>query len=321
MIVNDWKVMTQTSPHQKRILNLPSGKGVPRPEPSREEPSREPESSVRASPTSLASYDVATSKLGRSTAAPSSSVGSEQNFPRLAFSAPESMNPPPAPVPVRDERLFAAIQLGTGDWKRELVEEYLGLVRGLLIKSMGPQSDVDDLVAEVFVGLFESARNIRSAGGLRSYIVSVTMNTARREFRRRKRFNLFFLRDEGQEIAERTPSVDDPKAKAALLQLHRILEGLDHEERLIFVLHVLEELPLQEAAKNLSVSLSTAKRRLKRANERIRRRVNSNPLLSEFIRERAGGLNLFDKGNRGQDTTDKKAPEVDAGSVVNEERA
>jgi len=199
------------------------------------------------------------------------------------------------PVPLRDARLFDAIQSGSADWKHQLFQEYLGLVRGLLIKSMGPQAEVDDLVAEVFVGLFESAGNIRSAAGLRSYVVSVTMNTARREFRRRKRFNLFFLRDEGQEIAERTASTDDPKAKAALLQLHRILEGLDHEERLIFVLHVLEELPLQEAAANLSVSLSTAKRRLKRANERIRRRVVSNPLLSEFVRERgapAAGLEL-----------------------------
>lgn len=220
-------------------------------------------------------------------------VAQESNIPRSAFPAKAStpvMSLSQTPVPLRDCRLFDAIQSGSSDWKRQLFDEYLGLVRGLLIKSMGPQAEVDDLVAEVFVGLFESAGNIRSAAGLRSYVVSVTMNTARREFRRRKRFNLFFLRDEGHEIAERTAGVDDPKARAALLQLHRILEGLDHEERLIFVLHVLEELPLQEAAANLSVSLSTAKRRLKRANERIRRRVASNPLLSEFVRERGAAL-------------------------------
>jgi len=223
----------------------------------------------------------------------------DHKFPRLVFSAssaPSLMNTPLQPVPARDLRLFDAIQRDVSDWKRQLFEEYLGLVRGLLIKSMGPQADVDDLVSEVFVGLFESAGNIRTAGGLRSYVVSVTMNTARREFRRRKRFNLFFLRDDGHEIAERTPSVDDPKAKAALLQLHRILEGLDEEERLIFVLHVLEELPLQEAAASLAVSLSTAKRRLKKANERIRRRVAANPLLSEFVRERASGFDAPDRG-------------------------
>lgn len=249
-------------------------------------------------------------------------------FPRLVFSAavvhpselPDSVSAttvmsssqhPVAPVVApRDLRLFDAIKSGSVDWKRTLFEEYLGLVRGLMIKSMGPQSDVDDLVAEVFVGLFESAGNIRSAAGLRSYVVSVTMNTARREFRRRKRFNLFFLRDEGNEIAERTAGVDDPKAKAALLQLHRILESLDEEERLIFVLHVLEELPLQEAAANLSVSLSTAKRRLKKANERIRRRVALNPLLSEFVRERAGSVEA------GEDQAEAAVIEKNAANVA-----
>ena len=259
---------------------------------------------------SLLSIFVARSKMSESFQSDAFECGNK--FPRLspaamaytcelldsvpATTVMSSSQHPVAPIVApRDLRLFDAIQSGSLEWKRSLFNEYLGLVRGLLIKSMGPQSDVDDLVSEVFVGLFESAGNIRSAAGLRSYVVSVTMNTARREFRRRKRFNLFFLRDEGQEIAERTPGVDDPKAKAALLQLHRILEGLDDEERLVFVLHVLEELPLQEAAANLSVSLSTAKRRLKKANERIRRRVASNPLLSEFVRERASSAQAEDE--------------------------
>lgn len=259
---------------------------------------------------SLLSIFVARSKISDSFQSDAFECGSK--FPHLspaamaytcelldsvpATTVMSSSQHPVAPIVApRDLRLFDAIQSGSIEWKRSLFNEYLGLVRGLLIKSMGPQSDVDDLVSEVFVGLFESAGNIRSAAGLRSYVVSVTMNTARREFRRRKRFNLFFLRDEGQEIAERTPGVDDPKAKAALLQLHRILEGLDDEERLVFVLHVLEELPLQEAAANLSVSLSTAKRRLKKANERIRRRVASNPLLSEFVRERASSAQAEDE--------------------------
>lgn len=259
---------------------------------------------------SLLSIFVARSKISESFQSDAFECGNK--FPRLspaaiaytcelldsvpATTVMSSSQHPVAPIVApRDLRLFDAIQSGSLEWKRSLFNEYLGLVRGLLIKSMGPQSDVDDLVSEVFVGLFESAGNIRSAAGLRSYVVSVTMNTARREFRRRKRFNLFFLRDEGQEIAERTPGVDDPKAKAALLQLHRILEGLDDEERLVFVLHVLEELPLQEAAANLSVSLSTAKRRLKKANERIRRRVASNPLLSEFVRERASSAQAEDE--------------------------
>lgn len=198
-----------------------------------------------------------------------------------------SMAHSPSTAPARDERIYSAIQQGSADWKRMLFDEYSGLVRGLLIKCIGPQAEVDDLSAEVFLGLFESAKNIRSADGMRSYIVSVTMNTARREFRRRKRRSILFFRDDSDEMVDRAAGTDDPKAKAALIQLHRILEELSTEERMVFALHVLEEIPLGQVAENLSISLSTAKRRLKRSQERVHRRVLKNPLLADYILDKA----------------------------------
>jgi RNA polymerase sigma-70 factor (ECF subfamily) len=192
-------------------------------------------------------------------------------------------------APARDEEIYSAIQQEHAEWKRLLFDEYAGLVRGLLIRAVGPQAEVDDLSAEVFQGLFESAKNIRSADGMRSYIVSVTMNTARREFRRRKRRASLFFRDDGGELVDRAPGNDDPKAKAALLQLTRILDDLSTEERLVFALHVLEELPLGQVAESLAISLSTAKRRLKRAQQRVHRRVVKNPLLADYVRDKAGG--------------------------------
>lgn len=222
--------------------------------------------------------------------------------PRLSVVQQSSMPTSPSTAPVRDEEIYSAIQQEHSDWKRLLFDEYAGLVRGLLIKSIGPQADIDDLSAEVFLGLFESAKNIRSAEGMRSYIVSVTMNTARREFRRKKRRNGLFFRDDSDDMVERAPGTDDPKAKAALLQLHRILEELSTEERLVFALHVLEELPLGQVAENLSISLSTAKRRLKKAQERVHRRVLKNPLLSDYVRDKATTADSVDNIVRIDDT-------------------
>ncbi len=238
------------------------------------------------------------SDSNRNVAALDSDPDREQNIlrPRLRLVCREPdraarilMPPSPSTAAARDERIYSAIQAQSGEWKRMLFDEYAGLVRGLLIKCIGPHAEVEDLSAEVFLGLFESAKNIRSADGMRSYIVSVTMNTARREFRRRKRRNVLFFRDEPEDIVERTAGTDDPKAKAALLQLHRILEELSTEERFVFALHILEELPLGQVAEALSISLSTAKRRLKRAQERIHRRVMKNPLLSDYVLDKAAG--------------------------------
>lgn len=196
---------------------------------------------------------------------------------------------PVSPVQSRlpEEHLYQAIQEGRSGWQRQIFDTYLPLVRGLLLKTLGPRDDVEDLVSDVFVGLFESARNIRSAEGMRSYVVSVTLNTLRRELKRQRRRRLLFFSDSSEEELAKVQSRDDPKAKAALRQLSRFLEELEPDERLVFVLHTLEGIALPEVASTLKLSRSTVKRRLKRATERVLRRVLRNPLLTEYVRDRA----------------------------------
>lgn len=190
-----------------------------------------------------------------------------------------------------EEHLCEALQRGDAGWQRGAYEHFYPLVRGLLIKSLGPHSEIDDLLADVFVGFFESAANIRSAAGVRGYLVSVTMNTVRRELKRRRRRRFFFWEGEDGAV-ERAPGTDDPHAKAALLQLSRILDELNADDRMTFVLHALEGLPLIEVAEALAISHSTAKRRFQRASERVRRRVEKNPLLTDYVRDKAGGRHV-----------------------------
>lgn len=193
-------------------------------------------------------------------------------------------------MPVSEEvALFEAIQEGTSDWQRRAFDDFYGLVYGLLVKSLGPYGDVEDLVGDVFVGFFESAKNIRQASGIRSYIVSITMNVVRREIRQRKRRRLVYKLFGGPQEWERGTSTDDPKAKAALLQLSRLLDEIDTEERIAFVLNGLAGMSMAEIAEVLNVSLSTAKRRVRRANEHVLKRVSRNALLADYIRERSGG--------------------------------
>ncbi len=193
-----------------------------------------------------------------------------------------------ASAPSPEERLFQKIQSNAADWQRETFDLFYVLVSRLMAKALGPSSEVEDLVGDVFLSLFENARNIRSATSLRSYVVSVAMNAARRELRRRKQRAWFGSLAGSSDDLDRRPSVDDPRAKAALLQLDRILDELDSGERIAFVLHSLEGMQLEEVAAALDVSHSTAKRRVRRALEHLTKRVSRNALLSDYIRERTG---------------------------------
>jgi RNA polymerase sigma-70 factor (ECF subfamily) len=202
---------------------------------------------------------------------------------------PRIVSPSP-PERDRDEEggedLHAAIQSGAPGWQKRAFDEFHGLVHGLLVKCLGPNAEILDLVSEVFLTFFENAQRIRDPNAVRSYLVSITMNKARRQIRTRRRRAFFQgLTGTTAEIEHR-PGPDDPKAKAALIHLDRILGELGADARAAFVLHSLEGMEITEIANVIGVSLSTAKRRVKQANEHVRKRVSRNALLSDYIREK-----------------------------------
>ena len=199
------------------------------------------------------------------------------------------------PNPSQKERqlgLYESIQTQEPGWQRQAYDEYHSLVRRLLINALGPNAEVEDLIGDVFVAFLESATRIRSAEGLRSYMVSIAMNTVRRELRRRQRRRTWFAFEDSDSAAERVPSTDDPKAKAALLQLSRILDQLTIDDRMVFVLHMVEKLPVIDVAESLNMSVSTVKRRLKRSSERVLRRVSRNSLLADYVLEKSGASDV-----------------------------
>jgi RNA polymerase sigma-70 factor (ECF subfamily) len=185
------------------------------------------------------------------------------------------------------ESLHLAITSNGPNWRERAFNEFHGLVHGLLLKTLGPRAEISDLVGDVFVMFFANAHRIRLASAVRSYIVSITMNVARREARTRRRRDFFQGLVGSARDCDNEAGPDDPKAKAALIQLSRIVEELDPDERAAFVLHNLENMGTAEIAGVLGVSESTAKRRVRSANARVLKRVGRNALLADYVISRA----------------------------------
>lgn len=198
--------------------------------------------------------------------------------------------------------LYAKIHRKDKSWQREAFDRFHGLVHRLLVRALGPSADIEEMVDDVFLSFFDNAQRIQAADKIRSYLVSITMNRLRAEIRRRKRTE--FLRWTGVlEEPDQSPGHDDPKAKAALIQLSRILDELSAEERATFLLRSLEGMPFAEIAEALSISESTAHRRARRATEHVMKKVARNALLCDYIR----GDSLRNEFLRG-DTRDRRKP-------------
>ena len=169
-------------------------------------------------------------------------------------------------------------------WKR-----YAPMVHGLLRRGLGAGTDVDDAAQEVFLRFYRRVGTLRDATALRSFVFSIAVRVMRWQLRRRIIRRWVRLSPNGvlPEVAQ--PALD-PDGREALARLYAIFERLPPADRTIFILRQSEGLSLTEIARVMDLGLSTVKRRLARASQRVRARVRADPLLATYVSERGLGV-------------------------------
>lgn len=198
---------------------------------------------------------------------------------------------------IDDETLARGLIDGQRQAQREVWRRYAPMVRRILRRALGPSHDVDDLMQEVFLSLFEAGRRLREPQALKAYVIAIASRTARGELRKRWVRRWVKLLP-GGELDEETADaartvVPDPEAREALRRFYRLLDKLGAETRAAFVLRFMEKLEVTEVAAALGISLSTAKRRVARAWERMVLLVEREPALVHYLAENA----LQDEGD------------------------
>jgi len=161
-------------------------------------------------------------------------------------------------------------------------DRYSPLVRRILRRSLGPGHEVEDQVQEVFLRFYRNRALLRNPAALRSFIFGITLRVAASEMRSRRIRGWLRLTATGVLDDQAAPHTD-PDAREAVVRLYAILDRLDTQSRLAFVLHYVEGLELTEVAAALGVSLATVKRRLSRISSRVFAIAQGDRLLIEYL--------------------------------------
>jgi RNA polymerase sigma-70 factor, ECF subfamily len=175
---------------------------------------------------------------------------------------------------------------GDGDARAvgELYTRHAPRVRAVLLRILQTQADVDDALQETFARGFAKLRSLRDPEAFASWIVSVAVNVARRQLRaRRRRAWLTFA--PSHELPELEAPVAAPDLRAAARAAEAVLRTFPVDERIAFSLRYLDGMTLDEVAMAAGVSLATIKRRLVRAENRLRAAAAQHPALARY----AGG--------------------------------
>jgi RNA polymerase sigma-70 factor (ECF subfamily) len=181
-----------------------------------------------------------------------------------------------------DQALVAALRARRPEALAALFDRYSSHVYRVLLRTLGPDGDLADLVHDVFVVAFEDIDDLKDASKLKGWLASVAVFTARGCIRRRQRWR-WLSRLTQAEVGGGPRPTSGPEVDEAVRSTSAILERLPVDERMAFALRFVDGMKLEEVAEACRTSLATVKRRLARAERRFLELARANPALQEWL--------------------------------------
>jgi len=164
-----------------------------------------------------------------------------------------------------DAALVASLNSGDPRAPAALFDAYGQYVERLLFRVLGPDSEIEDLLHDVFVQALASIGKLRDPARLKDWLARMTVFVARGAIRRRRRGRwLVFV--PAQELPPQGASTPPYEARDLLDRVFAVLRRLRPNDRIAFSLRYIEGLTLPEAADASGVSLATFKRWLKKSD-------------------------------------------------------
>jgi RNA polymerase sigma-70 factor, ECF subfamily len=182
---------------------------------------------------------------------------------------------------------------------RELFRRHRNRVHASLFRVLGSNQDMDDLLQEAFLQVFQSLRGWRAEASLATWIDRVAVRCAYRHLSQRQRrvATAPLDGDDDDAAAEAAaapswvaagPGARRQLARDGVVRLYAVLDELSAAARLAFTLHELDGRSLAETAELVGSTVTATKLRVWRARKRIEAAAAADPVLSQFL-EPAGG--------------------------------
>lgn len=168
-------------------------------------------------------------------------------------------------------------RIGAGDHRafRELVEKHQNAVIGTVAKMLNNHSEAEDIAQQVFLRIWRHAKRYRPDAKFTTYLFTITRNLVFNESRRKKRRNEVSA-DEREEVNALIEEDANRQPDAELLQeelrkaVDAAIGNLPEPQRMAVILRRYEQMPYEEIAKVLDLSVSAVKSLLFRARTTLR---------------------------------------------------
>ncbi len=183
---------------------------------------------------------------------------------------------------VINEAFISQLRSGDQGAFKKLVEDYQEKVFNTAISMVQDHGMAEDIAQEVFVTVFKSILTFNAQSSVSTWIYRITVNKCLDHLRARSRkkrgiFSSLFSADTGEPVSG-APSFDHPGIKLEQRENARFLfaaiETLPDNQKTVFVLAHIEELPQKDIAEIMNISLKAVESLLQRAKINLRKKLS-----------------------------------------------
>ena len=181
-----------------------------------------------------------------------------------------------------DEELIARARRNEPEAIQAIYQRHAAAVYRRFTHLLGPDSEREDLMQEVFVDLFRQLDRYRAGASLRTYVLQIVSYKAFDHLRQRQRRRRTLVEaprspaadPEANDLRSPAPSPEDRVVHAQELALvEDALEKLTPKKRIAYLLRMVENLSLKEIAQQVGANVFTVAQRLRHADRELHRHL------------------------------------------------
>lgn len=184
-----------------------------------------------------------------------------------------------------DAALLVALRDQHPGAKAAFFHRHAAFVERVITRVIGFDRELSDIIQDVFLNALASIHTLNDASALKPWLAQVAIRTARKllRTRSRRRWLRLFTDQEDEKSAEPVSAGTDLATVRALGAVYAVLQELPTDEHIAFALRFIEGMEFTEVAAACRVSLSTAKRRVWRAERQFIEKARLRPELEDWL--------------------------------------
>lgn len=167
------------------------------------------------------------------------------------------------------EQCIRQMNEGDKDGLREVYEEYISYIYGIVFQMIGNKENAEDITSEFFIKLWEKSASYKPGSGHRGWMATIARNMTIDFIRKHKREELTDTFEETADGYSRTSDVENRVIHQSLIK--DALETLSEKEREVVHMKVMGDMTLKEIAAVLKVPMGTVAWRYREAVNKLRR--------------------------------------------------